>query len=80
MGKSENQGEDTKHAEADRSAGGPGSSHQGGSHGHAHREKGGHTVPGAPTNDRQSHVGTGGGERDSHHTHDPEQKGDRTGR
>ena len=27
-----------------------------------------------PTNDKQSHVGTGGGKRDSHHTHDPKLK------
>jgi hypothetical protein len=30
--------------------------------------------PGTPTNDRQSHVSGGGGERDSHHTHDPKDK------
>jgi len=30
--------------------------------------------PGTPTNDRQSHVSSGGGELDSHHTHDPRQK------
>ncbi|WP_424134718.1 hypothetical protein [Roseomonas chloroacetimidivorans] len=66
-------------ADTDRSAGGPGSSHQGGNHGHAHREKGGHTVPGAPTNAAKSQVSGGGGERDSHHTHDPKMKGERTG-
>ena len=65
--------------DADRSGGGPGSSHQGGAHGHAHRE-GSRTVAGAPTNDGKSDVSGGGGERDSHHTHDPETKGDRTGR
>lgn len=64
---------------AERSGGGPGSSHQGGSHGQTHRE-GSRTVPGAPTNDSRSDVSGGGGERDSHHTHDPELKGDRTGR
>jgi hypothetical protein len=29
---------------------------------------------------RRSRVSGGGGERDSHHTHDPFDKGDRTGR
>ncbi len=62
----------------DRSAGGPGSSHQGGNHGHAHRERG-HTQPGAATNISKSQVSGGGGERDSHHTHDEHRKGDRTG-
>lgn len=28
-------------------------------------------APGTPTNDKQSHISSGGGERDSHHTHDP---------
>ncbi len=79
MGKGENQGGATKHAEADRGAGGPGSSHQGGSHGHAHRE-GSHTEPGAPTNSAESGVSGGGGERDSHHSGDLERKGDRSGR
>ncbi|MFT8243772.1 hypothetical protein [Roseomonas sp. BN140053] len=67
-----------KTEEADRSGSGPGSSHQGGSHGHASRKEE-HVEPGAPTNRPQSQVGTGGGERDSHHTHDPKSKGDRTG-
>ncbi|WP_159346478.1 hypothetical protein [Roseomonas harenae] len=65
-------------ADTDRSEGGPGSSHQGGGHGSAHREKG-KTVPGPATNSSKSQVSGGGGERDSHHTHDPELKGDRTG-
>jgi hypothetical protein len=30
--------------------------------------------PGAPTNDRKSHVSGGGGERDLHHSHDPREK------
>jgi hypothetical protein len=68
-----------KDADTDRSGGGPGSSHQGGAHGHAHRE-GGQTLPGAPTNDRKSDVSGGGGERDSHHTHDPGLKGESQGR
>lgn len=67
-----------KDPDTDRSGGGPGSSHQGGSHGHAHRESS-HTVPGSPTNSSKSKVSGGGGERDSHHTHDPERKGDRSG-
>ncbi|HEY8612639.1 MAG TPA: hypothetical protein VIL69_15300 [Roseomonas sp.] len=65
-------------ADTNRSAGGPGSSHQGGNHGEAHREKG-KSVPGPATNSSKSQVSGGGGERDSHHTHDPELKGDRTG-
>lgn len=67
-----------KDPDTNRAAGGPGSSHQGGSHGEAHREKG-KTVPGPATNSSKSQVSGGGGERDSHHTHDPELKGDRTG-
>ncbi|WP_426959288.1 hypothetical protein [Muricoccus radiodurans] len=62
----------------DRSGGGPGSAHQGGNHGHTHR-KGGQTIAGPATSDEKSHVSGGGGERDSHHTHDPEKKGDRKG-
>lgn len=63
----------------DRSGGGPGSSHQGGSHGHAQRE-GRENVKGVnATNDAKSDRSGGGGERDSHHTHDPEKKGDRSG-
>ncbi|MDB5414521.1 MAG: hypothetical protein JWR10_2856 [Rubritepida sp.] len=51
-------------------SGGPGSSHQGGNHGETHRSEG-EVKPGAPTNGERSHVSGGGGERDSHHTHDP---------
>ena len=29
---------------------------------------------GRPTNDKKSHVSSGGGERDIHHTHDPKLK------
>jgi hypothetical protein len=36
--------------------------------------------PAEPLQRRHSKVSGGGGERDSHHTHDPEQKGQRTGR
>lgn len=54
---------------ADRHHGGPGSSHQDASKPHDPGHKG--PTPGSPTNDAQSHVSGGGGERDSHHTHDP---------
>jgi hypothetical protein len=36
--------------------------------------------PGAPTSGRKSQVAGGGGERDSHHTHNPRDKGKRRGR
>lgn len=55
-------------------AGGPGSSHQGGSHGEAlRREK--PPQPGEPTNSRRSAVSGGGGERDVHHTRSSDTKG-----
>ncbi len=79
MGKSEHQGDAQKHATADRSGGGPGSSHQGGSHGHAHRDRAPGGNPDQPTNTDHSRVSGGGGERDSHHSHDAERKGDRRG-
>lgn len=53
----------------DNQGGGPGSSHQGGSHGHATRTE--ETTPGQPTNTARSRVSGGGGERDRAHTHDP---------
>jgi hypothetical protein len=59
---------------ADRSKGGPGSSHQDrvqGENEHAHAG----TKPDQPTNTVFSRVSGGGGERDIHHTHDPELKG-----
>jgi hypothetical protein len=67
----------TRHKDQDdRSGGGPGSSHQGGSHGHARRDRADqHPLPGEPTNAPKSRVSGGGGERDSRHTHDPERKG-----
>lgn len=60
-----------KHTHADE-FGGPGSSEQ-------NRDKGAPPEhdprpPGTPTNDRHSHVSGGGGERDLHHTHDPDTK------
>ena len=64
--------------QTDRHGGGPGSSYQGGSHGHATREKDGPN-PGEPTSGAKSRNSGGGGERDSHHTHDAEKKGDRSG-
>lgn len=79
MGNSEHQGGDGKHESANRAGGGPGSSHQGGKHGEAHRASS-HTVPGAPTSGRDSEVSGGGGERDGHHAHDEKAKGDRAGR
>jgi hypothetical protein len=61
--------------ETSRDEGGPGSSHQGGSHGRAHRNRAPHPPePGEPTNPERSRVGSGGGERDIHHSHDPEHK------
>jgi hypothetical protein len=61
--------------EAGRDAGGPGSSHQGGGHGRAHRDRDDHPPrPGEPTNPNRSRVGSGGGERDLHHSHDPKHK------
>ena len=63
----------------DRHGGGPGSSHQGGSHGHATRSQDKSNsdpthVPGEPTNPDRSRVSGGGGERDRHHVHDPKNK------
>lgn len=61
--------------ETRRDEGGPGSSHQGGSHGRAHRD-GDDQGPteNAPTNTTRSRISGGGGERDRHHTHDPDKK------
>ena len=68
-----------KHKATDRSHGGPGSSHEREDRpGHRTGDSGGRPnhppQPGAPTNDRGSHVSGGGGERDKHHTHDPRTK------
>jgi len=58
---------------ADRSHGGPGSGRQDRTQPqHAHRRG---PEPGEPTNTRRSQVSGGGGERDSHHTHNPSEKG-----
>lgn len=58
---------------ADRSHGGPGSSEQDRTQPHNERRPG--PEPGQPTNTRHSRVSGGGGERDSHHTHNPPEKG-----
>ncbi|MFC0409607.1 hypothetical protein [Roseomonas elaeocarpi] len=59
--------------EADRSGGGPGSSHQGGNHGHANRHGDGPHA-GEATNTSRSQVSGGGGEADRHHSADPKRK------
>lgn len=65
---------------ADRSHGGPGSSHETEDKhgGHPDRASGGKPnaapVTGEPTSGASSHVSGGGGERDKHHTHDPKTK------
>lgn len=58
---------------ADRSHGGPGSSQQDATKPPQPKEPAVH--PGEPTNTRHSRVSGGGGERDSHHTHNPPEKG-----
>jgi hypothetical protein len=58
---------------ADRSHGGPGSSAQNAAAPKNDRRPG--PVPDAPTNTRHSRVSGGGGEYDSHHAHDPSDKG-----
>lgn len=61
---------------ADRFKGGPGSSHQNADKPETHqpRERGRDEQHGVATNGPQSGKGSGGGERDSHHTHDPKLK------
>jgi hypothetical protein len=54
--------------------GGPGSSRQDRQHPDKNDSKRAGPPPGAPTSSRQSKVSGGGGERDSHHTHDPRDK------
>lgn len=71
-----------KNPAADRSHGGPGSSHENADKPPAadegRRSSGGRgntgPLPDGPTNDSSSHVSGGGGERDRHHTHDPRTK------
>jgi hypothetical protein len=63
----------TKKAEAaDRSKGGPGSSHQDRTEPAPSEHAG--PKPGEPTNSPRSRVSGGGGERDIHHSHDPRHK------
>jgi len=58
-----------------RDKGGPGSSHQGGTHGAAHRDRDDQgPTPDSPTNPDRSRVSGGGGEQDRHHVHDTEEK------
>ena len=57
---------------ADRTHGGPGSSHQDASKPSAPGHDG--AEPGEPTNPNRSRVSGGGGERDRHHTHNPATK------
>lgn len=62
-----------KSASTDRHHGGPGSSHQRPDlPDPTERFK---PTPGEPTNGRHSRVSGGGGEQDSHHTHDARLKG-----
>lgn len=61
-----------KTAQADRSHGGPGSSHQDASEPKTPRRDG--PLPGEPTNPPKSRVSGGGGERDARHSHDPKRK------
>ena len=63
---------DKKNEAADRSHGGPGSSHQDATEPHQPERRA--PPPGAPTNSDRSRVSGGGGERDRHHTHDPATK------
>ncbi|MGE5269442.1 MAG: hypothetical protein ACM3JG_07185 [Thiohalocapsa sp.] len=57
---------------ADRSHGGPGQSERDATEPvHAPPKT---PAPGTPTNPRRSRVSGGGGERDSHHTHNPADK------
>lgn len=54
--------------------GGPGSSHE--NRDKPEPQKGDPRSPGEPTNTPYSHVSGGGGERDRHHGHDPDNKRD----
>jgi hypothetical protein len=60
----------TEHA--NRHHGGPGSAHQRPDLPDPTEDRG--PKPDEPTSSRHSRVGTGGGERDLHHTHDPKTK------
>ena len=58
---------------ADRHHGGPGSSHQREDRPDPTADRG--PKPGEPTNGPRAEVSGGGGEQDSHHTHDAKLKG-----
>lgn len=65
-----------KNPAADRSHGGPGSSHEDAAGAHPHgKEK--HVGKGAPHERNASDAGTvgGGGDKDGHNSHDPREKG-----
>lgn len=57
----------------DRSHGGPGSSHEDATQ-PQQKAREAKPSPGEPTNRERSRVGSGGGERDIHHSHDPAHK------
>ena len=61
-----------KTAAADRSHGGPGSSHQDATEPKQETRRG--PEPGQPTNPDRSRVSGGGGEQDTAHSHDPKRK------
>jgi hypothetical protein len=52
--------------------GGPGASHEDRTKPEPERRE--VRPPGSPTHDRRSRISGGGGERDSHHSHDPRDK------
>lgn len=62
----------SKIEETNRHHGGPGSSHQRSDRPDPTEGRG--PKPGEPTNGPQAQVSGGGGEQDSHHTHDPRGK------
>jgi len=61
-----------KITQTNRHHGGPGSSHQRPDLPDPTEGRG--PAPGEPTNGPRARVSTGGGEQDSHHTHDPKLK------
>ena len=61
-----------KHPNTER-WGGPGASHEDASKPQPPKDDE-QARSGRPTNDKQSHISGGGGERDIHHTHDPATK------
>ena len=66
-----------KNPAANRHHGGPGSSHQRSDRPDPTEARKG--ARGTPDNGPKSRVSGGGGERDSHHSHDPRMKGYRAG-